>query len=53
MQVLRPWQLCSVKMPVPSSKEMPPQVFNDGEQRFAVFNAVQQALDAAIDREEY
>ncbi len=33
--------------------EMPPQVFNDGEQRFAVFNAVQQALDAAIDREEY
>ena len=33
--------------------EMPPQVFNDGEQRFSVFNAVQQALDAAIDREEY
>lgn len=33
--------------------EMPPQVFNDGEQRFSVFNAVQEALDAAIDREEY
>ena len=33
--------------------EMPPQVFNDSEQRFSVFNAVQQALDAAIDREEY
>ncbi|QEA13174.1 type III secretion system gatekeeper subunit SctW [Comamonas flocculans] len=33
--------------------EMPPQVFNDGEQRFSVFNAVQEALDVAIDREEY
>lgn len=32
---------------------MPPKVFVDGEQRFSVFQAVQQALDAAIDREEY
>ncbi|MNE89718.1 TyeA [compost metagenome] len=33
-------------------REMPVQVFVDSEQRQVVFGAVQDALDAAIDREE-
>ena len=33
-------------------KDMPVQVFVDGEQRQSVFKAAQDALDAAIDREE-
>ena len=33
-------------------REMPVQVFLDGDQRQSVFAAVQEALDAAIDREE-
>jgi len=32
--------------------EMPVQIFVDGDQRQTVFNAAQEALDAAIDREE-
>jgi type III secretion protein W len=34
-------------------RDMPVQVFADGEQRQGVFQAAQEALDAAIDREEY
>lgn len=33
-------------------RDMPVQVFVDGDQRQSLFNAVQEALDAAIDREE-
>jgi len=32
---------------------MPVQVYQDSEQRFAIFDALQEALDTAIDREEY
>lgn len=34
-------------------REMPVKVFVDGDQRNTVFQAVQEALDTAIDREEY
>jgi type III secretion protein W len=34
-------------------RDMPVQVFADGEQRQGVFQAAQEALDTAIDREEY
>ena len=33
-------------------RDMPVQIFVDGDQRQNLFNAVQEALDAAIDREE-
>ena len=33
-------------------REMPPQIFVDGDQRQRVLSAVQEALDMAIDREE-
>ncbi len=34
-------------------RDMPPKVFIDADQRQTVFQAVQDALDAAIDREDY
>lgn len=34
-------------------RDMPPKVFVDADQRQTVFQAVQDALDAAIDREDY